>query len=153
MVEMRDAGIEDGPALTQLVRTSAAYDGQYRAMAAGQTIDAAYTSTNPTRVAQEAGRIGGFYSLSSPRRGDDGEPEPDSVFVDDRRRGSGIGPVLADDLRRQAAALGVQRVHIASHPSAEPSCRALGARPIGAPAPAGRVTWSRPLLVLDVTGT
>ena len=46
MVEMRDAGIEDGPALTQLVRTSAAYNGQYRVMAAGQTIDAAYTSTN-----------------------------------------------------------------------------------------------------------
>ncbi len=43
MVEVRDARAADGPILTELVRTSAAYDGEYRAVVANWT-----TASSPT---------------------------------------------------------------------------------------------------------
>ncbi|MEV6417294.1 hypothetical protein [Kribbella sp. NPDC051718] len=47
---LRAAVAADGPVLTQLTRTSAAYDGEHRAMVTEQTIDAAYLAKNPARV-------------------------------------------------------------------------------------------------------
>ena len=150
MVDVRDARADDGPTLTELVRTSAAYDGEYRAAVATLTVDADYASAHPTRVAEESATIVGFYSLVVPGRAADGEGELDHFSVADAHRGRGMGRALAADLRRRAADLGLARVLVVSHPPAEAFHRAVGARRVGTVAPAGRVTWSRPLLVLDV---
>lgn len=151
VVSVRDATVCDARDLTSLVRTSAAYEGKYRPMVALQRIDAAYISSNPTRVAEADGNVEGFYSLLLPGRGGESEAELDFMFVRDRRRGSGVGRVLMDDLRQRASSLGVHRVHIVSHPPAVDFYRAMGARSVGVLEPAGRVTWSRPVLVLDLT--
>jgi GNAT superfamily N-acetyltransferase len=150
VVEVRDARADDGPILTELVRTSAAYDGEYRVVVAALTVDAEYVSTHLTRVAEESGTTVGFHSLVVPGRRADREGELDYCFVADGHHGRGIGRVLAADLRRRAADLGLTRVLVVSHPPAEAFYRAVGARRVGMVAPAGRVTWSRPLLVLDV---
>jgi GNAT superfamily N-acetyltransferase len=150
VVDVRNARADDGPTLTELVRTSAAYDGGYRAVVATLTVDAEYTSAHLTRVAEESTTTIGFYSLVVPGRGADGEGELDYFFVADGHRGRGVGRVLAADLRRRAADLGLARVLVVSHPPAEAFYRAVGARRVGMVQPAGRVTWSRPLLVLDV---
>jgi hypothetical protein len=45
---------------------------------------------------------------------------------------------------------GVGPMHVVSHPPAEGFYRAMGAVPVGDVPPTGRITWSRPLLRLDV---
>ena len=148
---IRDARAADGPALTRIVRQSRAYAGTYRVMVAPLTIDAAYLIANPTRVCvDDRDAVVGFASLLVPGRGAAGEAELDFMFVADDRQGRGIGRDLMADIVGVSRRLGVRRIHIVSHPPAEPFYRAVGAVRVGEVAPAGRVTWSRPLLRLDV---
>jgi GNAT superfamily N-acetyltransferase len=149
-VTLRAAVAADGPTLTRLARTSAAYDGEYRAVVAEQTIDATYLAKNPARVAEDDRGIAGFYTLVIPGRGQAGEGELDYLFVADDRQGSGIGRALIDDLRGEATALGLRRIHIVSHPPAEGFYLAMGASRVGVLHPRGRVTWARPRLVLEL---
>jgi GNAT superfamily N-acetyltransferase len=142
---------EEAAALTTLVRTSAAYTGHYRVMVANQNLDAAYLDANVVRVVRDtAGDIMGFYSLLIPGRGVDGEAELDFMFVANHLQGRGIGRTLFDDMRSVAHALSIARVHIVSHPPSEPFYLANGARRVGMLAPAGRVTWARPHLTLEL---
>jgi GNAT superfamily N-acetyltransferase len=142
---------EEAEALTTLVRTSAAYHGSYRVMVANQRLDVAYLATNPVYVAHgPGGEPWGFYSLLVPGRGGDGEGELDFMFVANHLQGRGIGRALFEHMRAIAGRLGLTRVHIVSHPPAEPFYRANGARAIGQIPPAGRVTWTRPHLALDL---
>ncbi|WP_433019195.1 N-acetyltransferase family protein [Kribbella sp. CA-294648] len=149
-LKIRAAVAADGPALTRLVRTSAAYDGEYRAMISEQTIDAAYLEKNPARVVEDDGQLAGFYTLLIPGRGEPGEGELDYLFVADDQQGAGIGRLLMTDLRREAARLGLRRIHIVSHPPSEGFYLAVGARRVGVRPARGRVTWSQPILVLDL---
>jgi GNAT superfamily N-acetyltransferase len=149
---IRDAQAADAPALTRLVRNSGAYDGTYRVMVAAQLIDAAYLAANPTRVSvDDREAIVGFASLLVPGRGVAGEAELDFMFVADDRQGRGIGRALMADAVAVARGMGVGRIHIVSHPPAEPFYRSVGAERVGEVPPAGRITWSRPLLCLDIS--
>jgi GNAT superfamily N-acetyltransferase len=151
-LRMEPARVSDADALTALVRSSDAYDGQYRVMVANQRLDAAYISTNVVRVVRgAAGELQGFYSLLVPGRGGDTEGELDFMFVGNSLRGRGIGRTMFEDLRAVAAQRRLTRIHIVSHPPAERFYRACGARRVGHIAPRGRVTWTRPHLVLDVS--
>lgn len=151
MASIRNATAEDCPTLTAMVRNSRAYEGEQRVMVAQQTIDEQYVRGNPTRVAvDDDGRLIGFYSVLVPGRGEPGEGEIDFMFVADDLQGRGIGRALADDLKRLAADLGIKRVHVVSHPPAEAFYRAIGGRPVGVDPPRGRITWSRPLLTIDI---
>jgi hypothetical protein len=49
--------------------------------------------------------------------------------------------------------LGIERIHIVSHPPAEEFYRSVGAVRVGEIPPAGRITWSRPLLRIDIATT
>ncbi|GAA0949065.1 GNAT family N-acetyltransferase [Kribbella koreensis] len=147
---LRAAVAADGPVLTQLTRTSAAYGGDYRAVIVEQTIDAAYLADNPARVAEDDRGVAGFYTLLIPGLGGPGEGELDYLFVADDRQGSGIGRMLMDDLRTEAAALGLRRIHIVSHPPAEGFYLAMGATRVGLLPPRGRVSWARPRLLLEL---
>jgi GNAT superfamily N-acetyltransferase len=149
---IRDAQAADAPALTRLVRNSGAYDGTYRVMVAAQLIDAAYLAANPTRVSvDDREAIVGFASLLVPGRGVAGEAELDFMFVADDRQGRGIGRALMADAVAVAKGMGIGRIHIVSHPPAEPFYRSVGAERVGEVPPAGRITWSRPLLLLDIS--
>jgi GNAT superfamily N-acetyltransferase len=149
---IRDAQAADAPALTRLVRNSGAYDGTYRVMVAAQLIDAAYLAANPTRVSvDDREAIVGFASLLVPGRGVAGEAELDFMFVADDRQGRGIGRALMADAVAVAKGMGIGRIHIVSHPPAEPFYRSVGAERVGEVPPAGRITWSRPLLCLDIS--
>jgi GNAT superfamily N-acetyltransferase len=149
---IRDAQAADGPALTRLVRSSGAYDGPYRVMVASQRIDAAYLAANPTRVSvDDREEIVGFASLLVPGRGVAGEAELDFMFVADDRQGRGIGRVLMADAVAAGRRMGIGRIHIVSHPPAEPFYRSVGAERVGEVPPAGRITWSRPLLRIDIS--
>jgi hypothetical protein len=67
-----------------------------------------------------------------------------------RRRARRPPPRLLDHLRGQARALGIACIAIVAHPPAEAFYLRMGAERIGTRPPAGRVTWSRPLLSLPV---
>jgi len=149
---IRDARAADAPILTRIVRSSGAYDGAYRVMVAPLSIDDAYVAANPTRVCADAdGAIVGFASLLLPGRGAAGEAELDYMFVADDQQGRGTGRALIADVVAVARGLGVARIHIVSHPPSEGFYRSVGAEQVGEIPPAGRITWSRPLLCLDTT--
>jgi GNAT superfamily N-acetyltransferase len=151
---IRDAQAADAPALTQIVRDSGAYDGTYRVMVASQLIDTTYLAANPTRVCvDDEGEVVGFASLLLPGRGVEGEAELDFMFVADDRQGLGIGRALMADVVAVSRELGVERLHIVSHPPAEAFYRSVGAVRVGEIPPVGRITWSRPLLRLDITAS
>jgi GNAT superfamily N-acetyltransferase len=148
---IRDAQAADAPALTRLVRSSGAYDGTYRIMVASQLINADYLAGNPTRVCvDDKGEVVGFASLLVPGRGVAGEAELDFMFVADDRQGRGIGRALVADVVALGRERGIERIHIVAHPPAEPFYRSVGAVRVGDVPPAGRITWSRPLLRLDL---
>jgi GNAT superfamily N-acetyltransferase len=151
-VEIRDARAADAPVLTEIVRTSGAYDGPYRVMVAPLSIDADYVATNPTRVCVDGDddAIVGFASLLLPGRGVTGEAELDYMFVADGQQGRGIGRALIADIVAVATGLGVERIHIVSHPPSEGFYRSVGAQWVGEIPPAGRITWSRPHLRLNI---
>ncbi len=148
---IRDAWSTDGPVLTRMVRGSGAYDGEYRVMVAPLLIDDAYLAANPTRVCvDDKGTIAGFASLLVPGRGVAGEAELDYMFVADDQQGRGIGRFLFADIVAISREMGVGRIHIVSHPPSEGFYLSVGARRVGEIPPAGRVTWIRPYLHLDV---
>ncbi|WP_147258114.1 GNAT family N-acetyltransferase [Pseudonocardia hierapolitana] len=150
-LRIRDAWSTDGPELTRMVRGSGAYDGEYRVMVAPQLIDDAYLAANPTRVCvDDQGGIVGFASLLVPGRGVAGEAELDFMFVADDRQGHGIGRALMDDVVAISREMGVERLHIVSHPPSEGFYRSVGAVRVGEIPPTGRITWPRPLLRLDI---
>ena len=151
-ITLRAASEDDCAVLTTIVRTSAAYPGRYRVMVANQRIDRDYVLANPVRVAADGDEVLGFYSLLVPGCGGAGEGELDFMFVADRHRRRGVGRLLVDDLRRLVADLRLERIHIVSHPPAEVFYLAMGARRAGTIPPAGRVSWSRPYLVLETAG-
>jgi len=78
------------------------------------------------------------------RRGVAGEAELDFMFVADDRQGRGIGRTLMADIVAVSEGLGVERIHVVSHPPAEAFYRSVGAVRVGEVPPAGRITWSPP---------
>ncbi|PZF84335.1 GNAT family N-acetyltransferase [Jiangella anatolica] len=150
-VDIAPATIAETDALTTMVRTSAAYSGEYRTMVANQTIDAAYIERHVVRVAHGPdGELLGFATLQVPGRGGPGEGEVDFMFVADGLQGRGIGRLLVDDLRREAAKLGLVRLHAVSHPPSAGFYRSCGFRDVGVIEPYGRIGWSRPHLILTL---
>ncbi|RIQ32492.1 GNAT family N-acetyltransferase [Jiangella rhizosphaerae] len=150
-VAIAPATVAETEVLTTMVRTSGAYTGDYRVMVANQTIDAAYIARHVTRVAHGPdGELLGFATLQVPGRGGPGEGEVDFMFVADDAQGRGIGRLLMDDLRAEAAKRGLHRLHVVSHPPSAGFYRSCGFRDVGVIEPYGRIGWSRPHLVLSL---
>lgn len=145
-MRVRRAKTSDCPALTRIVRTSAAYDGEYRVMVAEITITPEQVARDDTFVAERDGWVIGFYSLKNVA----GEAELDFMFVDDTSRGMGVGRALWLHMLAQAKGRGFESIKIVSHPPAEAFYRRMGARSVGVVGPAGRATWSRPLMRINL---
>jgi N-acetylglutamate synthase-like GNAT family acetyltransferase len=145
-MRIRDADASDCAELTRLVRTSPAYQGEYRVMVADVTITAEQVVRDDMLVAEADGRIIGFCSLTA----SGGEPELDYMFVDDAIQRSGVGQALWSAVVARARARGFAAMKIVSHPPAEAFYRRMGARTVGLVEPSGRVTWARPLMTISL---
>ena len=143
---IRSATREDCAQLTELMHASSAYRGDYAAILHGYAVTPAQVEADLVFVAEQDGRILGFYSL----RGVPAAPELDLLFVRDEAQGRCLGARLLDHLRGQARALGIARIAIVAHPPAEAFYLRMGAERVGTRPPTGRVSWSRPLLSLPV---
>jgi GNAT superfamily N-acetyltransferase len=97
-------------------------------------------------VAEAGSEILGFYSLIV---GD--EPEIDLMFVSDAAQGKGAGRALFEHMRAIARDEGIHSVLIVSHPPSVGFYERMGAVRIGEKPPSGRISWSRPVLRLDIT--
>ncbi|WP_329623656.1 GNAT family N-acetyltransferase [Streptomyces sp. NBC_01255] len=144
-ITIRRAGADDSKRLTRLVRTSAAYRGDYAAMVEGYQVGGAYIEHHPVFVAVDGtGRVLGFYALLVD------EAELDLAFVADSAQGLGIGRLLMEHMAGEARAAGLQAVRVVAHPPAEEFYLRTGAVRTGVLPPAGRIHWARPELRYDV---
>ncbi|MEU2245188.1 GNAT family N-acetyltransferase [Streptomyces sp. NPDC018338] len=144
-ITIRRATADDSKRLTRLVRTSAAYRGDYAAMVEGYQVGGAYIEHHPVFVAvDENDRVLGFYALLL------GEAELDLAFVADSAQGLGIGRLLMEHMTAQARAAGLDAVRVVAHPPAEEFYLRTGAVRTGVLPPAGRIHWARPELRYDV---
>src|SRR3954470_15849355 len=95
-LRIRRAIAEDAPALTALMRASAAYRGMYSSILDGYEITGEQVRSDHVFLAtDESGAVLGFYSLARL----DSEPELDLMFVSDAAQGSGIGAILFEHMR------------------------------------------------------
>ena len=143
---IRRAGAADLPAVDTLMRAVSAYHGEYAPMLAGYALTPEQFERDLVFVAEDAGRLTGFYSLIV-----EGEPELDLMFVADAAQGTGLGARLFRHMEDQAGALGIDAVKIVANPPAEGFYRRMGAERIGTKRPKGRVTWIQPILYLRLT--
>ncbi|MFE5716294.1 GNAT family N-acetyltransferase [Streptomyces sp. NPDC056501] len=144
-ITIRRATADDSKRLTRLVRTSAAYRGDYAAMVDGYQVGGTYIEHHPVFVAvDENDRVLGFYALLLD------EAELDLAFVADSAQGLGIGRLLMEHMTGQARAAGLHSVRVVAHPPAEEFYLRTGAVRAGVLPPAGRIHWARPELRYDV---
>jgi len=143
---IRKAVPADAPVLTALMHASTAYGGDYARILDGYEISVAQVRRDPMFVADDAGRVLGFYSLTNLET----PPELDLMFVADAAQGAGVGSQLFEHLRNTARELGISAVRIVSHPPAEHFYLRQGAQRIGVKGPSGRVSWARPILMLHI---
>ena len=147
-LRIRRAIAADAERLTALTQASGAYAGPFRAILDGYAVTPAQIERDEVHVAVDPdGRVLGYYSLVvDPMDG----AELDLLFVDDAAQGRGLGALLFAHMRDLAAARGVARVRIVSHPPSESFYLRMGARRVGEQPPRGRVAWPRPVLELAV---
>ena len=140
---IRPATRSDLAAINELMRRSSAYDGEYRAILDGYRVTPEQLARDAFRIAELEGDAAGFFSLAS------GPPvELDLMFGNDRFQGAGIGAALFQDMRRLAWAMGAAEIRIVSHPPSAGFYERMGAVRVGEKPPAGRITWSRPVLTV-----
>jgi GNAT superfamily N-acetyltransferase len=142
---IRRALARDADPLTGLMHASSAYRGEYARILENYALTASQIERDLMFVAEAEGGLVGFYSLTL-----DGEPELDLMFVADSVRGSGVGRLLFDHMREQAARRGIERIRIVSHPPATGFYEAMGAVRVGISPPLGKASWSRPILCLSI---
>ncbi|MFB7372168.1 GNAT family N-acetyltransferase [Streptomyces sp. NPDC056222] len=144
-LSLRRATADDSRRLTQLVRKSRAYRGDYAAMVDGYVVGGSYIEHHPVFVAvDERDRVLGFYALLLD------EAELDLAFVADEAQGRGVGRLLMEHMIGQARAAGLSTVRVVAHPPAEEFYLRTGARRTGIVEPTGHIHWARPELRYDV---
>ncbi|MDQ0325454.1 GNAT superfamily N-acetyltransferase [Rhodopseudomonas julia] len=144
-VILRRAQERDRAALNALTQASAAYRGPYRAMLDGYVIGEAQLVEDIFVLAERAGKILGYYSLTTTPA-----PELDLLFVANEAQGTGLGAALITDLKREAATRGIRAIKIISHPPAQAFYEKMGARVVGQEPASGPVSWARPILELTI---
>lgn len=143
--QIRRATVADAPVLTALMHASGAYQGNYSSILDGYEITPAQIERDVIYLAEQDGRMTGFYSLVPV-----GEPELDLLFVADDAQGTGLGALLIGHMKEQARQRGITRIKIVSHPPSAGFYERMGATRIGTAPSTPKVGWPRPILSLDL---
>jgi GNAT superfamily N-acetyltransferase len=143
---IRRAALSDATALTRLMQESSAYQGAYRAILDGYVVSERQIRASQVYLAEQGSVVLGFYRLVLTAA----EGELDLMFVADEAQGQGVGGALFRHMQEVARALHCRRVLIVSHPPAEAFYLRMGAVRIATRLPDARVTWPRPVLVLEL---
>lgn len=136
---------DNAEALTELMRGSAAYHGNYASILKGYAVTPAQIEQDVFHVAERDGTLCGFYSLTL-----HGEPELDLMFVADDFQGSGVGSMLFRHMIAEARRRAIASVKIVSHPPSVGFYEAMGAVVVGTKPPTAKAAWSRPILSLAI---
>lgn len=143
--QMRRALPDDAQALTDLMQASRAYEGSYRSILDGYAITRDQIARDVIYLAKQNGQVAGFYSLTLVSG-----PELDLLFVADSMQGTGLGNMLIQHMKEQARQREIRHVKIVSHPPSVGFYQRMGATIVGTAAPTKKVTWSRPILSLEI---
>ena len=127
------------------MRASRAYEGEYHRILDGYAITEDLLAQERVFAAGSGDELLGFYSLIV---GD--APELDLMFVSDAAQGTGAGRALFEHMRETARGEGIRSVLIVSHPPSVGFYERMGAVRTGEKPPSGRITWTRPVLRLDI---
>jgi GNAT superfamily N-acetyltransferase len=145
-VAIRPALASDAAGLTHLMLRSSAYQGEYAPILEGYRMTPDQIGRDLVFVADTRDEPVGFYSLILA-----GEPELDLMFVADAMHGTGLGRLLFEHMRAQAAARGLREIRIVSHPPALGFYERMGAVRVGISPPEGKASWSRPVLLFPIS--
>lgn len=144
---VRRAAADDAGRLTDLVRGSDAYQGEYALALVDFQVTAEYIEEHRVFIAVDAeGRelLGGYGLELDP-------PELDLLFVANGAQRRGVGRLLVQHMLGQARGAGLESVRVVSHPEAEQFYLRMGAVRVGAvPPKPPKVTWERPELRFTV---
>ena len=143
-MNIRPAITADLEALNNLMRNSSAYQGDYWAILEDYQLSNSQLDVGHFNLAERAGDVLGFYRLITHP-----EPELDLMFVADSAQGKGIGKKLFGHMLNLSRQLDLKTVKIVSHPPAGGFYLRMGAYEVGSQPPAGRVTWTRPILEIN----
>jgi GNAT superfamily N-acetyltransferase len=136
----------DSIALTDLMHHSFAYKGEYSRILEGYRVTADQIERDLVWAAEVGGELVGFYSLII-----GGEPELDLMFVADSMHRTGLGRLLFEHMRAQAAVRAIAEIRIVSHPPALEFYERMGAIRVGTSPPEGKASWARPVLRLLIS--
>ncbi|MCP1470432.1 GNAT superfamily N-acetyltransferase [Sphingobium sp. OAS761] len=143
----RRASPDDAPALTALMHSSAAYQGDYARILDGYAVTPTQIATDIVMLVEAEGVTVGFYSLVTGV-----DSELDLMFVADTAQGIGLGRRLFDHMRQVAAERGIAAIKIVSHPPSVGFYLRMGAKAVGMkPAEGDKITWDRPVLRLPIS--
>lgn len=148
MTRIRRAREEDADALTEIMRASSAYRGEYNVIVKSYAVTPEVIRSEEVWVAEDDGRPLGFYCLLGGIR-----PELDLMFTVDSEQGKGVGAALFSHMAERAAALGIRCVRIVAHPPSVGFYTRMGAKLVGSVPSFGRVTWARPELELRIAAS
>ena len=141
----RRATAADRDTLNAITQSSSSYAGTYRTILDGYEITPDQIETDEVHVAEQDGRIAGYFSLIVAP-----EPELDLLFVANEAQGTGVGSALFEYMLAIARRRGLASLKIVSHPPSAGFYERMGAERVGIVTPDGRVTWERPVLSLTV---
>lgn len=149
-IQFRNAARDDSSLFAMIVHEAGDYLRPRPEQQDQQSRDAASEWNSRTRVALADGQVAGFHRLLLPKHPTDSNAELDFLFVHHRWRAHGIGRALFADMTHLAAQCGTSGVNIVSHPRAETFYRRLGAHRTGFQNAHEKISWSCPVLHLDL---
>jgi len=147
MLNIREATALDCAAMTQIVRTSRAYEGEYQKIIEAIEFTPEHLYREQFFVCEFDAKIAAFYSLKVKEIG----IELDFMFVANQFLGRGIGRKLFQHMLQTSRDMGYDEVEIISHPPTEAFYAKMGAVKRGYCLPTGRVSWQRPHMWVKTT--
>ncbi len=131
LLTVRPAQSCDAPALTDLAARSEAHWGCDAAFMDAfrqlYRITEAFIAEHTVFVAEEVGRVLGFYALVDDGDGDDEGVELEYLYLDPAQLGRGLGRILWEHMVAHCRANGVERIHLVCGPEPKAFYLKMGA--------------------------